>query len=213
MEFGAGIMSAGRCVLVGSMFGETVAWNSGRDRFFFIHTGILPWLSGIKIALIYMSPFSHLPSSFPVSSLLLSFLASASAWVLPVSAGVLAGCGGMFLSCGRGVSLLSQGVPWAMQSALYGSVYYYCAGVSAGARAGGGVVYIVGFNKNGDAEAFGVRILMSRALVASSVLGGRSGHFLRFRMVVGGRKTRRTRRRRVHHDSNFLKETLGKSSP
>lgn len=89
----------------------------------------------------------------------------------------------MFFSCCRGVSLLSNGVPWAMQSALYGSVYYYCAGVSAGARAGG-VVFTVGFQTVEMRRLFAVRLPVSRFLFASSAQGTQSGHFLRFSMVV-----------------------------
>lgn len=58
-------------------------------------------------------------------------------------AGVLAGCGGFFLPGDRGLSPLSQGVPWAVQSALYGSVYYCFAGVPAGAGIGDVAVSLV----------------------------------------------------------------------
>lgn len=55
-----------------------------------------------------------------------------------MSAGVLAGCGGMFLPYGGGgFSPLSKGVPWVVQSALYGSAFYYYAGVSTGTGTGG----------------------------------------------------------------------------
>lgn len=45
-------------------------------------------------------------------------------WVLPVVAGVLAGCGGMFLPGDRGLTPVSDGVPWVVQSAIYGSMFY-----------------------------------------------------------------------------------------
>lgn len=42
-------------------------------------------------------------------------------------AGVLAACGGVFLPGDRGLSALSAGVPWSVQSALYGTDFYcYC---------------------------------------------------------------------------------------
>lgn len=63
-----------------------------------------------------------------------------SSWSLAINAGVLAGCGGLFLPCDRGLSPLSEGVPWAMQSALYGAVFFYCfAGTTASGRDGQGV--------------------------------------------------------------------------
>lgn len=54
------------------------------------------------------------------------FLSSESNWTLAVLAGVLAGCGGLFLPGGRGLSPLSAGVPWAVQSAVLGSAFYCC---------------------------------------------------------------------------------------
>ncbi|CAM9649537.1 unnamed protein product, partial [Scytosiphon promiscuus] len=45
-------------------------------------------------------------------------------WTLALLAGTMAGCGGSFLPGDRGLSPLSAGVPWAAQSALYGSAYY-----------------------------------------------------------------------------------------
>lgn len=57
---------------------------------------------------------------------------SASDWALAVLAGVLAGCGGMFLPGDRGLSPLSSGVPWGVQSALLGSACYCYASVFAG---------------------------------------------------------------------------------
>lgn len=60
---------------------------------------------------------------------------SGSGWTLALLAGVLAGCGGRFLPGDRGLSPLSRGVPWAVQSALYGSACYCCCccwGVAAG---------------------------------------------------------------------------------
>ena len=51
-------------------------------------------------------------------------------WTLALVAGVLAGCGGMFLPGDRGLSPLSKAAPWALQSALYGSAFYYFADTS-----------------------------------------------------------------------------------
>lgn len=64
------------------------------------------------------------------------FFVPGSGWTLAVLAGVLAGCGGRFLPGDRGLSPLSFGVPWAAQSALYGSAFYCycccCSGIAAG---------------------------------------------------------------------------------
>eukprot|EP00903_Cladosiphon_okamuranus_P006670 g6512.t1 len=56
-------------------------------------------------------------------------------WTLALLAGVLAGCGGRFLPGDRGLSPLSFGVPWAVQSSLYAAACYWycrCTGVAAG---------------------------------------------------------------------------------
>ncbi|CAM9846396.1 unnamed protein product, partial [Ectocarpus sp. 12 AP-2014] len=53
--------------------------------------------------------------------------APSEGWTLVFLAGVLAACGGIFLPGDRGLSSLSAGVPWSVQSALYGTDFYcYC---------------------------------------------------------------------------------------
>lgn len=51
-------------------------------------------------------------------------LVAGNVWTFPIVAGMLAGCGGLFLPCDRGLSPLADGVPWAVQSAVYGAVVY-----------------------------------------------------------------------------------------
>ncbi|CAN0123104.1 unnamed protein product, partial [Hapterophycus canaliculatus] len=95
----------------------------------------LVYLSEAFRALLVCGAVDTARSVAPV--LLLSQTAAGTGgWTLALLAGTLAGCGGSFLPVDRGLSSLSAGVPWAVQSALYGSAYYCCVccvwGVSAG---------------------------------------------------------------------------------
>ncbi|CAM9324859.1 unnamed protein product, partial [Ectocarpus sp. 4 AP-2014] len=103
--------------------------------------------------------------------------APSEGWTLVFLAGVLAACGGVFLPGDRGLSALSAGVPWSVQSALYGTDFYcYCClsgGFAGHARAMVSLFFVsvalVQTSRRGGGPHFNPYSLLHR--VAYAVLG------------------------------------------
>lgn len=85
------------------------------------------------------TPFRAAPDLMPLPSSCSGVAAcqagSAGGFMLPISAGILTGCGGVFLAVTLGFHPLPEGATWAVQSAVVASVVYYGAG--EGAYSGG----------------------------------------------------------------------------
>lgn len=100
-------------------------------------------------------------------------------WTLAVTVGVVAGCGGVFLHFDRGLSALAGGVPWTVQSAMYGAAaYYYMVGdVETGDGSPGGNTATAAPRLALEAAASLVSILYTSTALIKTHLGPRFNPF------------------------------------